>query len=98
MNNMTDAEREARWERQDDARLLARAKAIEADKTRLANAKLGAKELLAEEQERLDGLSKVAGTKNPVKSQPKRQSSPQVQPTINTPSYDFNNFPTTPKF
>ena len=51
---------EAKWQRRDDARTLARAEEIKADKERLKNAHIGAKEILEEEAARLKGLSKVA--------------------------------------
>lgn len=51
---------EAEWRRQDDARTLARAEEIKADKERLAEAHIGAQEILEKEAARLKGLSKVA--------------------------------------
>ena len=53
-------EEDKKWQRRDDARTLARAEEIKADKERLKNAHIGAKEILEEEAERLKGLSKVA--------------------------------------
>lgn len=58
-------ERERKWKRQDDARILARAEAIKADKNRLAEAKLGAREILEENGERIESLSKIAEMKVP---------------------------------
>lgn len=59
---------EAKWQRRSDAQALARAEEIKADKERYEGAKLGAKEILAEETARLNGLNKIAGRK-PVKVQ-----------------------------
>ena len=53
-------EEDKKWQRREDARTLARAEEIKADKERLKNAHIGAKEILEEEAERLKGLSKVA--------------------------------------
>lgn len=53
------SEDEKRWRRRDDARILAQAEEIKADKERLGEARRGAKEILAEEAERLKGLSKI---------------------------------------
>lgn len=60
---------ELKWQRRDDARILARAEEIKADKERYDGAKIGAKEILAEETARLNGLNKVAG-RRPSKVQP----------------------------
>ena len=54
------SEEEKKWQRREDARILARAEEIKADKERLKNAHIGAKEILEEEAQRLKGLSKVA--------------------------------------
>lgn len=54
------SEEEKKWQRRDDARILARAEEIKADKERLKNAHIGAREILEEEAQRLKGLSKVA--------------------------------------
>ena len=62
MNNVVDPN-EARWQREDDARTLARAEEIKADKERYANAKKGAKELLEQRAKELYGLEKVANKK-----------------------------------
>ena len=51
---------ELKWQRRDDARTLARAEEIKADKERYANAKKGAKDLLEERAKELRGLEKVA--------------------------------------
>lgn len=60
MINRPISAEEAEWRRQDDARTLARAEEIKADKERLAEAHRGAKEILEKEATRLKGLSKVA--------------------------------------
>jgi len=61
---------EKKWRRQSDARTLAEAEVIKADKQRLAEAKEGARELLHERQKDLSGLAKVA--------QPSRQNTPRA--------------------
>lgn len=64
-NEIVENEREARWKRQEDARTLARAEAIKADKNRLAQAKVGAREILEEDGDRIESLSKIANMKVP---------------------------------
>ena len=59
-----DAE-EARWRRRSDARTLAEAEQIKADKERYQGAILGAKEIAKEEIERVRGIAKVAGMATP---------------------------------
>lgn len=56
---------EAKWRRQSDARILAEAEQIKADKKRYDNAILGAKEIANEEITRVKGIVKVAGLKTP---------------------------------
>ena len=56
---------EAKWRRQSDARVLAEAEQIKADKHRYNNAILGAKEIANEEITRVKGIVKVAGLKTP---------------------------------
>lgn len=68
---------ESKWRRQDDARTLAQAEEIKADKERLAEAHKGAKEILEEEASRLRGLSKVAHNQTVdtvVKKEAKKQN------------------------
>ena len=48
------------WMKEDDARTLAQAEVIKADKTRLAGAQEAAKRMLVEQQEHNSGLAKVA--------------------------------------
>lgn len=50
-----------KWEAESDARTLAEAHAIKADKTRMKNARKAAKKMLKEEKEKIEGLSMVAG-------------------------------------
>lgn len=64
---------ELKWQRRDDARTLARAEEIKADKERYDGAKIGAKEILAEETARLNGLNKVAGRKPSRVQQPEEK-------------------------
>ena len=59
-----DAE-ELKWRRRSDARTLAEAEQIKADKERLNGAILGAKEIAQEEIARVQGIAKVAGMKAP---------------------------------
>lgn len=70
------SEEDLKWQRRDDARTLARAEEIKADKERFSGAKLGAKEILEEETNRLNGLSKVAGKKNVQMNKTEPQQSP----------------------
>ena len=67
---------ELKWQRRDDARTLARAEEIKADKECYDGAKIGAKEILAEETARLNGLTKVAG-RRPSKIQQQQQEDNQ---------------------
>lgn len=67
---------ELKWQRRDDARTLARAEEIKADKERYDGAKIGAKEILAEETARLNGLTKVAG-RRPSKATQQQEDNQQ---------------------
>lgn len=71
---------ELKWQRRDDARTLARAEEIKADKERYDGAKIGAKEILAEETARLNGLTKVAGRKPSRTPQAEREQTRPNQP------------------
>ena len=62
------------WEIRDDARTLARAEEIKADKERLADAQKMAKKIAQEEINRMNGMLKVAG-----KQTPKMPKDPQPQ-------------------
>ena len=62
LDAMSDEDK--KWQRRDDARTLARAEEIKADKERYKGAMLGAKEILEEETKRLNGLTKVAGRRS----------------------------------
>ena len=75
---------ELKWQRRDDARTLARAEEIKADKERYDGAKIGAKEILAEETARLNGLNKVAGRKPVRTSQPEEN---KQQRNVGQPLY-----------
>lgn len=57
---------EAKWRRQSDARVLAEAEQIKADKNRYNSAILGAKEIAQEEITRVRGIVKVAKMKTPT--------------------------------
>ncbi len=78
---------ELKWQRRDDARTLARAEEIKADKERYDGAKIGAKEILDEETARLNVLNKVAGRKPVRTSQPeeKKQQRNVGQPLYHNP-------------
>lgn len=54
--------RELDWRAENDARTLAEAEVIKADKKRLAKAQSAATEMLKERQDGLKGLAKVAGS------------------------------------
>jgi len=54
---------EAEWQAFDDARTLARAETIKADKGRFNKASTAAKRILAEEKEETKAMAKVAGKK-----------------------------------
>lgn len=56
------------WEIREDARTLARAEEIKADKERMRDATEMAKQLADEEMKRMSGLMKVAGKKQPKSS------------------------------
>ena len=62
---------ELKWQRRDDARTLARAEEIKADKERYDGAKIG-----AEETARLNGLTKVAG-RRPSRTQQQQEDNQQ---------------------
>lgn len=53
------------WEIREDARALARAEEIKADKERMKEAIIKANEIAEEEQKRISGIMKVAGKKLP---------------------------------
>lgn len=55
---------EMQWKAECDARALAEAETIKADKSRYARAKQAASKLLEERQKMDNGLKKVANTKN----------------------------------
>lgn len=56
------------WEIREDARVLARAEEIKADKDRMRDAQQMARQLADEEIKRMSGLMKVAGKKQPKQS------------------------------
>ena len=56
---------EARWRRRSDARTLAEAEQIKADKERYQGAIIGAKEIASEEIKQAESIAKVAGMKLP---------------------------------
>ncbi len=83
---------EQRWRRRSDARTLAEAEQIKADKERYKGAIIGAKEIANEEIERVKGIAKVAGMqtpkapKNVVSEQP--QQTGVIPNTVVTPQFD----------
>lgn len=64
MNKCIDPE-ELKWRRRSDARTLAEAEQIKADKERYQGAVLGAREIAQEEIARVQGIAKIAGMKTP---------------------------------
>lgn len=86
MNFMSEEDR--RWQRQADARTLANAEQIKADKKRYSEAQKGAKEILQEEARRLEGLSKIASNPTVTKVVKKAEVEQEVsQPTMRGKSY-----------
>lgn len=83
---------ELKWRARSDARTLAEAEEIKADKTRMALAQKEAQNILAEEQSRIKGISKVAGKpvamSTPVKKERDIRRNNNVMP--------YGGFPTTP--
>lgn len=75
-DSMTPEQREAMWKRQSDARTLAEAEQIKADKKRHAAAQQGARELLDEQADRVAGLARVAGHPGVHTRRPAQQSQP----------------------
>lgn len=59
------SEEDKKWQRRDDARTLARAEEIKADKERMKGAVLGAREIASEEIARVQGITKIAGMRTP---------------------------------
>lgn len=59
------SDEEARWRRRSDARTLAEAEQIKADKERYQGAIIGAKEIASEEIKQAESIAKVAGMKLP---------------------------------
>ena len=59
MQNMSAED--LKWQGRSDARTLAEAEAIKADKARLENAKKEAKSMVEEREKELNGMRKVAG-------------------------------------
>lgn len=59
------SEEDLKWQRRSDARTLAEAEKIKADKERYQGAILGAKEIAQEEVERVKSIVKIAGMKTP---------------------------------
>lgn len=83
------SEEEARWRRRDDARILAQAEEIKADKDRLREAHKGAQEILEEEAQRLRGLSKIASNTpagETVKQVVKKAERNTKKRTLNNPA------------
>lgn len=87
---LTKNAEELKWQGRDDARTLARAEEIKKDKERLSNAQKEAKIILEEKAKELQGLSKVAGKRAP-------KAVNETKETRNN-TFDFNSFPSTPKF
>ena len=86
---------ELKWRQRSDARTLAEAEQIKADKERYQGAILGAKEIAKEEIERMQGIAKVAGMKTPKDKPcamygqrviPNTVVTPQIAPRRNNPA------------
>ena len=90
--NQAVSEEELKWRARSDARTLAEAEEIKADKSRLANAQKEAKNILAEEKTNLKGISKVAG-KSAISSSPCRKNRSGLKRQSFEP---YGGFPTTP--
>jgi len=60
---MTAMNEEAMWQAENDARTLANAEAIKADKGRLERARAAAKRMAQQEREQANAMNKVAGGK-----------------------------------
>lgn len=83
-----DAE-ELKWQRRSDARTLAEAEQIKADKERYKGAIIGAKEIASEEIARVQGIAKVAGMKTPQaprNADPIAQEEPVFRPRRHNPA------------
>ena len=65
MYNAVMSEEDKKWQRRNDARDLARAEEIKADKDRYREAIIGAKEIASEEISRVQRIAKIAGMKAP---------------------------------
>ena len=90
------SEEDKKWQRRSDARTLAEAEQIKADKERYKNAIVGAKEIAKERINEANSIIKVAGMKAP--SIPK--SAPQGVPTKTQPfnKRSYNNPATIGRF
>ena len=86
MNKCIDPE-ELKWQRRSDARTLAEAEQIKADKERYQGAVLGAREIAQEEIAKVQGIAKVAGMKTP-KAPPQSVEQPSNNTVPNTTVFD----------
>lgn len=68
MNGIAVERPREEWEIREDARTLARAEEIKADKERMRDATQMAQKLADEEMKRINGMMKVAGRKVPKSS------------------------------
>lgn len=80
------SDEELKWKRRCDARTLAEAEEIKADKERYSGAILGAKEIAQEEISKVQRIAKVAGMKAP-KPQSRSEFGNQ---NIPSPTQPFN--------
>lgn len=87
-------ETEADWQAQDDARALAQAEEIKADKPRLDKAQQAAKKMADEEAERAKAMRKVAGRKRQSSSGEGKKSTRKTARgvTQGAPGNKFNVF------
>lgn len=72
----TMSEEELRWQRRSDARTLAEAEQIMADKERYRGAIIGAKEIASKQIKEVQSIAKVAGMKAPKEPSGRNTSIP----------------------
>lgn len=92
MRPVAVSDEEQRWRRRSDARTLAEAEQIKADKDRYQGAIIGAKEIASEEIKQAESIAKVAGMKLPkVPKNNIPEPTPQRGvPTVQTQTQPFN--------
>ena len=78
---------ELKWQRRDDARTLARAEEIKADKARYQGAIVGAREIAQEEINRVKGIAKIANMKTPSVPEKAEKENPSSTTVFNKRGY-----------